>query len=72
VLRERQLLDGALTVVGRCTAEERVAAFLLGLYERLKARLLARDHTFMLPLTQAQLLIFTEVVERKGLRAERS
>jgi CRP-like cAMP-binding protein len=54
-LRERQGIDRRLTLTGRCAAEERIASFMLDAYDRLAARGLVRDHSFLLPMTQNQL-----------------
>jgi CRP-like cAMP-binding protein len=54
-VRERRFLDRRVALAGRCSAEERIAAFLLGLYDRLEPRGMARDNAFTLPLTQQQL-----------------
>lgn len=52
---ERAEAEILLTRLGQCNAEERVASVLLEFYNRLSARGLASDNTFVLDLTQQQL-----------------
>lgn len=53
--RERAEAELMLTRLGQCNAEERVASSLLEFYDRLSARGLAADNTFILDLTQQHL-----------------
>jgi len=53
--RDRIQAEAALTRIGQCTAEERVAAVLLDLYKDLSKRGLAASNTFPLELTQQHL-----------------
>ncbi len=50
--QERQRIDARATSIGRCSAEERVSAFLLELYERLRRLQLLNGRSFFCPLTQ--------------------
>jgi CRP-like cAMP-binding protein len=50
--REESRVDENLTSVGRRTAAERIAAFIVGLYKRAKMLALVVDDTFDFPLTQ--------------------
>jgi CRP/FNR family transcriptional regulator len=53
--RERRRAERLAVGLGRCDAEERVAAFLLDVYERLRSNALASHRSFRLPLTQQQI-----------------
>jgi CRP-like cAMP-binding protein len=53
--RDRAAAEAALTRLGQCNAEERVAAVFLELYERLAERGLASNGVFTLELTQLHL-----------------
>jgi CRP/FNR family transcriptional regulator len=52
---ERRALDRQALLLGRCTAEERMATLLIGLHARLRRRRLGGSHSFNLPLTQQQI-----------------
>jgi CRP/FNR family transcriptional regulator len=53
--RERRRAERLAVGLGRCDAQERVAAFLLDIYERLRSNGLATHRSFRLPLTQQQI-----------------
>ena len=55
LVRERAAAQAAMTRLGQCTAEERIASLLLELYGRLYRRGLANNGTFVLELTQQHL-----------------
>ncbi len=55
LVRERAAAQAAMTRLGQCSAEERIASLLLELYGRLYRRGLADGGTFMLELTQQHL-----------------
>jgi len=50
--REESYVDDSLASVGRRSAEERIAAFIVGLYKRAKLLGLVTDNAFAFPLTQ--------------------
>lgn len=52
---ERQRLDAHATWLGRYSAEERIAAFFLELYERLRRLQIVNGRSFLCPLTQRHL-----------------
>lgn len=52
---ERRRIDSRLVDVGRLLAEEKIAALILELYERLCQRGLVKRPSFILPLTQQQI-----------------
>jgi len=52
---ERRRIDNRLVDVGRLLAEEKIAALILELYERLCQRGLVKRPSFILPLTQQQI-----------------
>jgi CRP-like cAMP-binding protein len=55
MLREQRRIEALTTWLGRFSAEERIAVFLLDLYGRLRESDIARGHAFVCPLTQHQL-----------------
>jgi CRP-like cAMP-binding protein len=52
---ERRRMEHLVLLLARCTAEERIATVLLGLYRRLRRRQLVSGRSFRLPLTQLEL-----------------
>jgi CRP/FNR family transcriptional regulator, anaerobic regulatory protein len=54
-LVERRRADRHATLIGRCSAEERIAGFLVETHARLRQRRLGGPSTFNMPLTQQQL-----------------
>lgn len=52
---ERQRIDAHATWLGRYSAEERIAAFFLELYERLRRLQIVNGRSFLCPLTQRHL-----------------
>lgn len=52
---ERRRLDRLVTSIGRCTAEERIASFILELQARLRQRRIAHGNSFNMPITQQHL-----------------
>jgi CRP-like cAMP-binding protein len=54
-MEERRLLDHRICSLGQGSAEERVAALFIDIYERLFRLRLVRDGSFTLPITQQQL-----------------
>jgi CRP-like cAMP-binding protein len=57
-LLEQRALETHLSVVGRCSAEERIAFAFLDIHGRLVTRRLINGDTFRLPITQQQLADF--------------
>jgi CRP/FNR family transcriptional regulator len=53
--REQRRVERHLVMLGRMTAEEKIAAAILGLYNRLRRSEIVRGHSFNCPLTQQQL-----------------
>jgi CRP-like cAMP-binding protein len=54
-LTEQRDIEAWLTVIGRCSAEERIAYLILDLHSRLSRRRLIHSDGFTLPLTQQQI-----------------
>jgi CRP-like cAMP-binding protein len=54
-LIEQRVLETRMTVLGRCSAEERIAYLVLDLHQRLSRRRLMNGYGFAFPLTQQQL-----------------
>jgi CRP-like cAMP-binding protein len=52
---ERRRVEHLAVALSRCSAEERVAMLLLGLYRRLRGRQLVSGRSFRLPMTQQEI-----------------